>query len=184
MEFTFAILLILIGFVIGFSMAALLFTLFDGKKEKTTPPPSLPRPAVEQPSQGEDLILPQVTLPPTAASPPAAEAIPKHPYLALFRFLARAFKRIEVPPIAPAFPSIVSQIDAILQENIKGTPLEQRGIRLVEQPDHEMVVMIGWERYPDLNAVPDSEVQAAIRTAVTQWEQQSTPRDASSTAAR
>ncbi len=69
-----------------------------------------------------------------------------------------------------ASPSIVAQINDILQAQIKGTSLERRGIRLIESPFHGVSVWIGLNSYPGLDSVPDEEVNTAIRTAVKTWE--------------
>ncbi|HJW91564.1 MAG TPA: hypothetical protein VJ436_13050 [Anaerolineales bacterium] len=78
------------------------------------------------------------------------------------------------PPVEPVDLSIAAQIDAILQANLEGTPLAKRGVRLVELPDQEVVLMIGLEKYTDLEAIPDLEVRAAIRAAVAEWENRHT----------
>jgi hypothetical protein len=66
--------------------------------------------------------------------------------------------------------NVVAQINAILQEKLEDTPLKQRGIRLVEQPDHSMVVMIGLKKYESVEDVPDEQVKTVIRQAVSEWE--------------
>jgi hypothetical protein len=68
--------------------------------------------------------------------------------------------------------NVVAQINAILQEKIENTPLKQRGIRLVEQPDHSMAVMIGLTQYDSVDDVPDEQVRSVIRQAVSDWEDQ------------
>lgn len=68
--------------------------------------------------------------------------------------------------------NVVAQINAILQEKLENTHLKQRGIRLVEQPDHSMVVMIGLDKYESVEDVPDEQVKAVIRQAVSEWEDQ------------
>ena len=68
--------------------------------------------------------------------------------------------------------NVVAQINAILQENLEETPLKQRGIRLEEQSDHSMVVMVGLDKYDSVDEVPDEEVRMVIRQAVSQWEDQ------------
>jgi hypothetical protein len=74
------------------------------------------------------------------------------------------------PQTKTADLSIAAQIDAILQSRLEGTPLARRGIRLVELPGREVALMVGLEKYTDLEAIPDPEVQAAIRAAVAEWE--------------
>ena len=66
--------------------------------------------------------------------------------------------------------SIVMQIDDILQDMLAGTPLAARGIKLMEDPQRGVVVMVGIQRYEGIDSVPDSEVKAAIQSAVREWE--------------
>ncbi len=66
--------------------------------------------------------------------------------------------------------SIVEQINDILQDTIKDTPLAGRMIRLVEDPREGVVVWIGLEHFPGVDAVPDPEVKAALRKAANEWE--------------
>ena len=68
--------------------------------------------------------------------------------------------------------TIVAQINDVLQEKLPGTPLEGKGIRLAEDIHHCVVVWIGLEHYSGIDVVPDPDIQAAIRSAVTEWEQQ------------
>lgn len=83
--------------------------------------------------------------------------------------LARAIRSdVSLPP--PPAKSIVVQIDEILQEKLKGTPLENRGIRLMELPSKGMVVMVGLNQYEGVDQVPDDEVRGVIRAAVSEWE--------------
>lgn len=74
-------------------------------------------------------------------------------------------------PVPPgASKSIASQIDEILQEQIAGTALEDRRIRLTEVPSFGVVVKIGLQQYQGIDAVPDPEVRSAITRAVKTWE--------------
>jgi hypothetical protein len=77
-------------------------------------------------------------------------------------------------PIPPA-GSIVSQIDAILQSRIVGTPLEDRGVFLAQSPEGGVMVYIGLTKYMGVDDVPDPEVKAAIRSAIREWENRYTP---------
>ncbi len=67
--------------------------------------------------------------------------------------------------------SIVAQIDDILQEKIFDTPLKDKGIRLMENLDGSMRVLIGMDQYDDVSSIPDETIKAAIRAAVRDWEQ-------------
>ncbi|HKY54921.1 MAG TPA: hypothetical protein VJM08_11470 [Anaerolineales bacterium] len=77
-------------------------------------------------------------------------------------------------PAAPA-NSIVAQIDAILQERLLGTPLEGRGIFLAQSPEGGVNVYVGLTRYNGVDDVPDPEIKAAIRAAISEWENRYTP---------
>ncbi len=66
--------------------------------------------------------------------------------------------------------SMVQQIDAILQDQIIGTGLFSKGVRLVEMPDQGVMVWIGLKPYHGIDAVDDPEVVAAIHKAVQSWE--------------
>ncbi len=75
------------------------------------------------------------------------------------------------PVVKPAKAlSIVEQINDILQETIKDTPLAGRMIRLVEDPREGVVVWVGLDRYPGVDSVPDPEIKAALRKAANEWE--------------
>lgn len=67
--------------------------------------------------------------------------------------------------------SIVAQIDEILQEKLEGTALKDRGIRLVELPNEGMVVMVGLEKFKDVEDIPNSDIRSVIHAAVEEWEQ-------------
>ncbi|MBN2118845.1 MAG: hypothetical protein JW730_19910 [Anaerolineales bacterium] len=77
-------------------------------------------------------------------------------------------------PVAPA-GSIVNQIDTILQARLAGTPLEERGVFLAESPQGGVNVFVGLTRYSGVDEVPDPEIKAAIRAAITEWENKFTP---------
>ena len=77
-------------------------------------------------------------------------------------------------PTAPA-TSIVGQIDAILQERLAGTTLEDRGVFLAQSPDGSVNVYVGLTRYAGIDDVPDAEIKAAIRAAISEWEIKYTP---------
>jgi hypothetical protein len=77
-------------------------------------------------------------------------------------------------PVAPA-GSIVTQIDSILQASIAGTPLEDRGVFLTQSPEGGVMVYVGLTKYMGINDVPDPQIKAAIRAAITEWENKYTP---------
>jgi hypothetical protein len=75
-------------------------------------------------------------------------------------------------PPAKAVPpmSLVAQIDSILQARLAGSPLAERGIRLAEALHGGAIVFVGTSQYDGVDKVPDSEIQAAIRAAIAEWE--------------
>ncbi len=77
-------------------------------------------------------------------------------------------------PSAPA-GSIVTQIDTILQAHLAGTPLEDRGVFLAQSPEGGVMVYVGLTKYMGLDDVPDPEIKAAIRAAISEWEDKYTP---------
>jgi len=78
--------------------------------------------------------------------------------------------RADVPEIPEQSPSIAAQIDEILQEMLEGTDLERRGIRLMELPDQGVEVLVGLDKYPDIDRVPDEDIHKVINAAVKEWE--------------
>jgi hypothetical protein len=77
-------------------------------------------------------------------------------------------------PAAPA-NSIVGQIDSILQARLAGTDLEGRGVFLTQSPEGGVNVYVGLNRYSAIDDVPDAEIKAAIRAAISEWENKYTP---------
>ena len=77
-----------------------------------------------------------------------------------------------LPPVKAAPKSIVGQINDILQEKAEDTPYARRRIRLVESLNG-VIVQIGAESYPDINAVPDQEIRSLIRASAAEWEKRS-----------
>jgi hypothetical protein len=71
--------------------------------------------------------------------------------------------------------SIVAQINAVLQQRIANTPLEARGLTLMESPSGGVNVYVGVQRYEAIDDVPDEEAKAAIRAAIAEWEKKFTP---------
>jgi hypothetical protein len=126
----------------------------------TTPPPPQAKPVAPTSSTPKTLsqLTPQkpVATSPTT-TPKTSSAIAK-----------------EDRPAAPA-TSIVGQIDSVLQEQLAGTPLEERGIFLAQSPDGGVMVYVGLTKYMGVDDVPDPEIKAAIRAAITEWENKYTP---------
>ena len=76
---------------------------------------------------------------------------------------------------APPATGIVGQIDSILQMRLAGTPLEGRGIYLSNSPEGGVVVNVGLQKFNGIDEVTDPEIKAALRAAITEWENKYTP---------
>jgi len=74
------------------------------------------------------------------------------------------------PEIKPL--SLISEIDDILQEKLSESPLSEKGIKLTENHKKEITIWVGLESYPAIEDVPDPEIQAIIKDAVQDWENQ------------
>lgn len=102
-----------------------------------------------------------VATPPIPAAPPRATApIPSAP------------RDKDAPPAATG---IVGQIDAVLQARLHGTPLEGRGIFLSNSPEGGVIVNVGLRKFHGVDEVTDPEIKAALRGAITEWENKYTP---------
>jgi hypothetical protein len=77
----------------------------------------------------------------------------------------------DAPKLDEAPESIPDQINLILQEMIKDTPLASKGISVADWPNRGVVFIVGVEVYEDIHRIPDSEIRLAIRSAVKRWEQ-------------
>ena len=87
-----------------------------------------------------------------------------------FKVFGTALKPSNASTEGSGSRSIVLQIDEILQEKLKGSSLEGRGIRLVDHPGEGMAVAVGLDSYGSIEEVPDPEIRDVIRQAVSEWE--------------
>ena len=71
----------------------------------------------------------------------------------------------------PRPKTMVEQIDEILAEQIKGTPLESRGLRIL-QNDVGVTVWVGLDHYDGIDGVTDPAIKTAVAKAVETWEKQ------------
>ena len=113
-----------------------------------TPPPNRPVPVQPAPPLSQPIPQPTAPRPGTIAK--------------------------EDRPSAPA-NSIVSQIDSVLQARLEGTRLGERGIFLTQSPEGGVSVYVGLTRYNGVDDIPDPEIKAAIRAAISEWEDKYTP---------
>lgn len=112
----------------------------ETEKPTPTPPPAAPPPVKETPS-----ILPQNAN--EGEKPKKGE------------------KAEEAKP-----KTMVEEIDEIAQGLIKGTPLENRGVRIM-QDKMGIVVWVGLDHFDGIDTVNDPEIKAMLRKAVLEWEQ-------------
>jgi hypothetical protein len=138
---------------------------------------SLVRPWLE----GKPVSVPAAPPPPPPAQPKVAPVIstpsPSQPLPAVQPTMTTPRPTTIARDDRPSAPtgSIVSQIDSILQASLVGTPLEERGVFLTQSPEGGVTVYVGLTKYMGIDDVPDPEIKAAIRAAITEWENKYTP---------
>jgi len=126
---------------------------------------------------GDRLPIPQTPVTPPKPEEDVYSAMPvtvsQPPKISPIDVVARAMQTdVRTPPSQEK--SIALQIDDILQTKIVGTPLASQGIRLMESPSGDLVVMVGLTLYEGVDDVPNPEIQRAIREAAAEWEKGST----------
>jgi len=136
----------------------------EGRPAPTPPPASIPVPA--------PIVAPSTQLKASPTPAPAPQASTPAPQIPPARQQPAAAK--DAPP-APAPLGIVGQIDSVLQARLVGTPLEGRGISLGNSPEGGVLVYVGSEKYQGVDDVPDPQIKAAIRAAISEWENKYTP---------
>ncbi len=112
-------------------------------------------------------------LKPLESPAPAAVSAEPAPAAASSIFVTPPPQPIQPPAYKPPFieaKTIVAQIDEILQDMLANGPMAERKIRLLEMPNQGVVVRVGLDQYPGIEAVPDPEVRNLIRQAVSTWE--------------
>jgi hypothetical protein len=104
---------------------------------------------------------------PAAVAPiePQTNKISRNPVDIFARALQPAPKPLDEAP------GMIAQIDAILQTRLERNPLQGRAIRLTEGADRGLVVWVGLDSYPGIDAVPDLAIRQLIKDCVAEWEQ-------------
>ena len=75
-------------------------------------------------------------------------------------------------PSQAADLSITQQINAILQDILSTTDLADKGIKLEENLEHGVDVLVGAEKFSGIEDVPYPQVRTLIHEAVLRWEQE------------
>lgn len=101
--------------------------------------------------------------------PPKEEELQKPSFNPLKSFVN--YVQADAPKLDDSPESIPDQINEILQEIIKDTPLEKKGVLMADWPNRGVVFIVGVDVYDDIHKIPDSEIRFAIRTAVKKWEE-------------
>jgi hypothetical protein len=83
--------------------------------------------------------------------------------------LSRAFEADAALSTIPN-QSMVTQVDAILQEQLYAANMQKWAVRLAEFPSKGMIVMVGLEQYDSIDEVPYERVRTIIRASVAEWE--------------
>lgn len=108
---------------------------------------------------------------PVELEPAASEEETPGTSLNPLKIFGRSLQPLEKTSSDTSDLSIVAQIDEILQEKLAGTELDEKGIRLIEGSDQSMVIEVGLQSYPEIEAVPDEQVRELIRSSVAEWEE-------------
>jgi hypothetical protein len=123
-------------------------------------------PAAERPPAPANALA-MTPAPPDTARPGLSAH--QRPSLNPFKVFGRLLGRAGSPPVEAA-PSIVTQVDEILQRKLPDSPAAGRAVHLVELPAAGMAVLVGLEKYESIEAIPEPEIRDLIRQAVAEWE--------------
>lgn len=140
---------------------------------RAAPAPELaptPPPQHAQPSPAASTPVPSV---PKPTSQPVPRATPRETVAPAMARTAASER--EERPAPPAATGIVGQIDAILQARLVGTALEGRGIYLSNSPEGGVIVNVGLKKFGGIDEVPYPDIKAALRAAISEWENKYTP---------
>ena len=129
---------------------------------------ALPTARALPPTPATNLPAPTPVTPPAALPPAAPKPLPP-PTMNPFKQMQVLRELAKNPPPEPK--TIAEQIDEVLQEQVRGTPLAERGLRIRPGPRGEALFDLDGESYPAVDDVPDMEVREALKAAIAAWEQ-------------
>ncbi len=66
--------------------------------------------------------------------------------------------------------SIVEQVDDILQELVADSPLSEKDVHLMDDPQKGMIMWVGSNSYESIEEMDDPDLRMLIRGAVAEWE--------------
>ena len=183
----YAVVFFALGFVSGLVVAYFIAELRSGKPPVTDRQPHMPAIPLEPQSKPQPVPLdaqipstPPAEQPATASNPPAVAytRVPKighsqeppkpvsiNPLNALLRSVPTATLKEKPKP-----KSMAAEIDAILQEKLAVSPLAGRLIRLQEQPDQRLLVVVDETSFDGVSQVSDPDVRQLIQEAVAEWQ--------------
>jgi len=160
-------------FLLGLILGAVGELAWSGRFAKTHPP--------IEPVSPQRIDIPQITVdlpgnprpneaqvenipnPPVQVNAPVPTAPPITPVI------------VKEDPKKPAKAlTIVEQVDEILQELQKFQDARKPNISLADDGKQGVIVKVGVQTFPGIDAVTDVEAQGMIRQAVTEWERRST----------
>jgi hypothetical protein len=142
----------------------LLNLVIDLRPWLETARPAAPAPVATQPPMRAAATV-AATTPPSMLTAATAPAAPPPVQAG-----KKDGKRDEEKPPAVVLDSIIQQIDKVLQAKLATSAFNDRGIQLVEGPGGIVIVKDGINRYEGIDGLPDPEIKALIRQAVTDWE--------------
>jgi len=115
---------------------------------KTDPLPPVPPPVISNPTVAVQSQTPPVVRPAVVPAPP----------------------RPQPETVKKPAASMVEQIDEILQEIIQLSDDPTRQIKLMESRQDGVIVWVGQEHFPGIDAVTDPKAKELIRAAAREWE--------------
>jgi hypothetical protein len=124
--------------------------------------------ASELPTFGSDAFLASEVSQPSAFKPPRLSPI---------NVLKNSLDADVRSSLKSAPKSLAAQVDEILQTKLAGSELAERGIRIMDTPSADLVVMVGLEKYDGIDAIEDAGIQGIIREAVAEWGRRATLED-------
>jgi hypothetical protein len=144
--------------------------------DETTPQISGSRPGATKPLPFVENEPAQVEIPPAppvffAREEPEPEEQPKTES-PVEPFNPLSAEETHTAPDSIKAKTVAGQISDIIAEMIQTSPLKEKGIRLIERPDHGVDVWFGIEKFDGIGSIPYPEVKQLIREAAARWERE------------